>query len=436
MSSTQQQVIVKAYYNDLVESQPEIRRFAIDVSSNQDVYQALETTISQLNSDYVQGQFTLQYVDEDNDRITFSSNNELRSALNNISAGGVIKIYVKPKVKKTEETTENPTLHYGVQCDGCEGPVVGNRYKCAECPDYDLCQACSDKKIHSEHNMIKITHPTPRGFGGHRRCGGGGGRGPFHGGRGPFHGGRCGGGPRFWRHFMNQQQQQQAGGPEAAFPFPADMAAFLSQFTGKELSGLVEAHLPEAFRTEKINEMLNQFKTGEQADKPLDQHTLLENVGKFLQEVLSPFGIDCDYFVDNQNQQKKETAEPTENKEKTEETTASSNTSAEPKPTAPPSNGATSAPAGQPSFGNLLEQLQTMFNPMFQVPPTSAAAAATTVTAEDKEAAEQKKMDECIERMTAMGFVDSNGVLTELIKSKKGDLNQVLDALNPRNYKN
>jgi len=38
--------------------------------------------------------------------------------------------------------------------------------------------------------------------------------------------------------------------------------------------------------------------------------------------------------------------------------------------------------------------------------------------------------------MTAMGFVDSNGVLTELIKSKKGDLNQVLDALNPRNYQN
>jgi hypothetical protein len=29
MSSTQQQVIVKAYYNDLVETQPEIRRFAV-----------------------------------------------------------------------------------------------------------------------------------------------------------------------------------------------------------------------------------------------------------------------------------------------------------------------------------------------------------------------------------------------------------------------
>jgi len=417
MSSTQQQVIVKAYYNDLVESQPEIRRFAIDVTPTNDVYQALETTISQLNSDYRQGQFTLQYMDEDNDRITFSSNNELRSALSTVALGGTMKIYVKPKVKKSEETTQNSTVHPGVTCDGCQGPVVGNRYKCVECPDYDLCQTCSDKKIHSEHNMIKITRPHSRCFGGHRRWG-----------RGPFNGGRCGsGGPRFWRHFMQQQ------GPNGGFQMPADMANYLSQYNGKELAELIEAHLPEYLRTEKINEMLNKLKTGEQADKPVDQSTLLENVGKFLQEILSPFGIDCDYFVDNQ-QAKKPTEQP-ENKEKTEEATASSNTSTEPKQNAAPTNEAPSAPVGPPSFGNLLDQLQTMFNPMFQQ-PTTAAAATTTASVNDQQVQEQKKIDECIERMTAMGFVDSNGVLTELIKSKKGDLNQVLDALNPRNYKN
>ena len=89
----------------------------------------METTIAQLNSNYPQGQFTLQYVDEDNDRITFSSDSELRSALKNVSSGGVMKIYVKPKGKKAEETTEQPTLHPGVTCDGCQGSIVGNRYK-------------------------------------------------------------------------------------------------------------------------------------------------------------------------------------------------------------------------------------------------------------------------------------------------------------------
>jgi hypothetical protein len=281
--------------------------------------------------------------------------------------------------------------------------------------------------------MIKITRPWQRPFGGHRRCGRGPfGAGPFgHGpfGAGPF-GGRCGGGPRFWRHFMQQQQQQ---GGAAGFQMPPDMANFLGQFKGKELAELIEAHLPEFLRTEKINEMLNQFKTGEQADKPVDQNALLENVGKFLREILSPFGIDCDYFVDNQQTTKP--TEQAETKEKTEEATASGNTSTEPKPSAPPAAEATSASAAAaaaaiPSFGNLLDQLQTMFNPAFQ------QAKSTTVPTVDQQAEEQKKIDECVERMTAMGFVDSNGVLTELIKSKKGDLNQVLDALNPRNYKN
>jgi hypothetical protein len=229
------------------------------------------------------------------------------------------------------------------------------------------------------------------------------------------------------------QQQQQQGGA-AGFQMPPDMANFLGQFKGKELAELIEAYLPEYLRTEKINEMLNQFKTGEQADKPVDQSTLLENVGKFLREILSPFGIDCDYFVDKQQTTKPTEQPQPETKEETEEATASSNTSTEPKPSAAPKpeTASASASAAAPSFGNLLDQLQTMFGPILQ-PPT---APPTTSSAADQQAQEQKKIDECIERMTAMGFVDTNGVLSELIKSKKGDLNQVLDALNPRNYKN
>jgi hypothetical protein len=84
----------------------------------------LETTISQFNADYPQGQFTLQYMDEDHDRITFSSSNELQSALKNNSTGvGIIKIFVKPKSKNNEK------MHIGVICDGCQGSVIGNRYK-------------------------------------------------------------------------------------------------------------------------------------------------------------------------------------------------------------------------------------------------------------------------------------------------------------------
>lgn len=295
-----------------------------------------------------------------------------------------------------------------------------------------------NKNLHPNHNMIKMTRPFQHGFGGHRRFG-----------HGPFGSGRCGAGPRFWRHFMQQQRCGATG-----FPMPADMASFLGQFKGKELAELVEAHLPEYLRTEKINEILNRYKTGEQAEKLVDQTNLLENVGEFLREVLSPFGIDCDYFVDNrQTETKTEQQETTEKKEATaenkeatagnkEEATASSNISTEPKPTAPPApeassaSSASSAAAAPPqSFGHLLEQLHTVFGPMLQ-PPSGTTSATTATPSKDQQGEEKKKIDECIERMTSMGFVDTNGVLSELIRAKKGDLNQVLDALNPRNYKN
>lgn len=49
--------------------------------------------------------------------------------------------------------------HPGVVCDGCDKPVTGFRYKCVQCPDYDLCGKCETKGLHSEHNMMRISAP-------------------------------------------------------------------------------------------------------------------------------------------------------------------------------------------------------------------------------------------------------------------------------------
>lgn len=61
-------------------------------------------------------------------------------------------------------------VHSGVVCDGCGGSVVGIRYKCNFCPDYDLCQACEAKGgIHDpSHVFLKIAKPI-HSFGG-RGC--------------------------------------------------------------------------------------------------------------------------------------------------------------------------------------------------------------------------------------------------------------------------
>ena len=50
-------------------------------------------------------------------------------------------------------------------CDGCGVfPIVGSRYHCLQCPDFDLCKQCkmlpfivTKKGVHSaDHKMIKI----------------------------------------------------------------------------------------------------------------------------------------------------------------------------------------------------------------------------------------------------------------------------------------
>lgn len=50
-------------------------------------------------------------------------------------------------------------VHEGVMCDGCETlPIVGARYKCTQCPDYNLCEVCESREIHP-HQFVKHNKP-------------------------------------------------------------------------------------------------------------------------------------------------------------------------------------------------------------------------------------------------------------------------------------
>jgi hypothetical protein len=59
------------------------------------------------------------------------------------------------KALLNKEDVKKETVHKGVTCDGCNvGPIVGNRYKCTVCFNFDLCQNCEDKGDHL-HPLIK-----------------------------------------------------------------------------------------------------------------------------------------------------------------------------------------------------------------------------------------------------------------------------------------
>ena len=53
-----------------------------------------------------------------------------------------------------------PPVKHSASCDACLGDIVGHRYKCLECADYDLCEKCEKNSVHFEHAMVRIVHPN------------------------------------------------------------------------------------------------------------------------------------------------------------------------------------------------------------------------------------------------------------------------------------
>jgi hypothetical protein len=65
------------------------------------------------------------------------------------------------KHKKLKENTSQ-TVHRGIICSSCNDVIRGIRYMCANCTDYDVCEACEKKDVHYKtHVFLKIRIPIP-----------------------------------------------------------------------------------------------------------------------------------------------------------------------------------------------------------------------------------------------------------------------------------
>ncbi|XP_054697798.1 sequestosome-1 isoform X3 [Grus americana] len=162
---------VKAYLLGKEEAAREIRRFSLLPPAR---YQAIYDRIAELFQGLLRAgpppAFRMHYKDEDGDLIAFSTDEELEMAMPYVQ-DGVFRVYIKEKKECRREhrsqcSQEPPRnmVHPNVICDGCEGPVVGARFKCTVCPDYDLCSTCEGKGIHKEHNMVMFQSPLLNPF--------------------------------------------------------------------------------------------------------------------------------------------------------------------------------------------------------------------------------------------------------------------------------
>lgn len=341
---------VKVYYTKQTQQQTEIRRFALNIAQENDVYQELCSKIATYQPDIQLNGFTLQYIDEENERITFSSNEELRSAISSNKDLNTFKIFVLPNQSQTTTTApaaaaSNRECHTGVTCDGCQGSIVGSRYKCVICPNYDLCDDCSSLGLHSEHNMIKISRPSNL----------------YH----PY-------GLR--PHFRRRHHSIPSSPLIPNFDFLQQIQEQIPQW------------LPNRENTEYIRNHVQQhidsIKTNTQTHIE-NSRQYLENVGEYIQQRLSPLGINCNFHVDGQ--------------------TASSN-----EPSAVPKTPEESKKQETSSWLNM-----------------------SRATNENSELS-NKAVEDCTERLRELGFNEDNERLVDIIRSKKCDMNLILDELNKK----
>ncbi|CAD8113398.1 unnamed protein product [Paramecium sonneborni] len=124
--------------------------------------------------------FSLTYNDQENDQISLSCQEDLQVLID--EGIQTIKVFVITS-SKPKQNPQDKMIHKRHTCDGCQvHPIIGSRFKCLECPDYDLCEECQVKNLHNHHKFFKIStqeeldqfrkeHWTKFGHWGHRGFG-------------------------------------------------------------------------------------------------------------------------------------------------------------------------------------------------------------------------------------------------------------------------
>ncbi|XP_067454408.1 sequestosome-1 isoform X1 [Thunnus thynnus] len=275
-------VTVKAYLLGKDEAVKEIRRFAVD----QDVscsFEYLSKKTGSVFNNLKNSAFNMFYRDEDGDLVAFSSDDELMMGLACMK-DDTFRLFIKEKKEHRRDfplhafppftfippppppgaphappphLAPPPTLHPNVTCDGCDGAVVGTRFKCSVCPNYDLCSACQARGTHTEHALLPIWHPLqqwfPRGkwMKRMRHC--------------------------VWNQNLNQTQDQNLNQDQAQ-----------DQHQDQERPG-TSSSAPSASQ---------------------DNVDFLKNIGEGVAAMLSPLGIDVDIDVEHEGQRTKVTPPP------------------------------------------------------------------------------------------------------------------------------
>uniref|UniRef100_A0A182IY21 Uncharacterized protein n=1 Tax=Anopheles atroparvus TaxID=41427 RepID=A0A182IY21_ANOAO len=112
------------------------------------------------------------WIDQDGDDICVVTDGDYRSFMaatdkekRRLYVEGTVATQVDAPVPPVQNAPDaavnaNRPVHNCVVCDVCDQVIVGHRYRCLTCYDYDLCMTCESKYRHKDHIMLRIPRPT------------------------------------------------------------------------------------------------------------------------------------------------------------------------------------------------------------------------------------------------------------------------------------
>merc|ERR1712180_586285 len=438
-------VSFKVYLKDPSQGEElEVRRFVVDKEVSTSLVYIKEKLVSifPVLADKI---FSVSWTDEDGDSITIDTDEELILALTELP-GPVYKLTATVRAAKKVEEPQEPGVganmtHHGVTCDGCDkAPIVGFRYKCVVCDDYDLCAACEKAGKHPGHNMMRISSPEviwpQRLFKRIHKMQGWMGEQP----------GQPGGAtPGAAGDHQDAQAQAQASASNAhASAHSAAQAAAQDAHSAAHAAAQAAQAAEEAFAAAGMPEG-----SGEE---------YLQRVGDFVAAALDPLGIDVQVDVETPGGQRT-TVKPSAKTDKTEEEdqdkAASPEAAKEGSASSSDDEEWTVLSDKKPESEAVEIPIQVLDKEVAPVYPTLPAEESTTSTStprntttsanetQDQGAAApasappatavhpDPRIQVALQAMMNMGFSNDGGWLANLLEAKDGDIGKVLDILQP-----
>merc|ERR1711971_505689 len=452
------------------EQEQETRRFVLNedtANSFVNIQQKLTSIFPALD----QREPLVSWLDDERDEVMIANDEKLALAA---LLGPVIKLRVRQGGKKKDgEQCQAGELHPGIVCDGCDGPVLGPRYKCLVCPDYDLCKSCEGRGLHSQHKMVRLPQPCKRDTRGLVRC-------PLM--RAPSSAckNQVMGMPGMFAELLATRtwaKDCQMKSPATATENPVDKteqkessAANKEEAKGEasktttstsNLPGFLADLTPllGPIQAEQLSQLLTTIQ-GSQLQEQLPQ------VGGLISTFLGPAALEAVFplletlantqSVKSEAQQESETEQKNTKEGSLEKESLRKNTEAEKEKledmevekvdlnfeVIPPSSAHNSI---YPTLPTEEQARLWKTNPMDSTNSDNDAQgpedkeSTELVTNADKKMADQDeaedpKIVEALAQMKVMGFSDEGGWLSSLLKAKSGDVGKVLDVIQPNRH--